>query len=88
MAAQPQLDPGVLMGHGLRVCHCHFLSGDLPHTAQIEILFPPCQRVIGAPEGEIDRPVAALHCQRGELFNFHNVQMIHKTVELHIPEPG
>ena len=88
MAAQPQLDPGVLMGHGLRVCHCHFLSGDLPHTAQIEILFPPCQRIVGTPEGEVDGAIPALCRQRRELLRLHRVQMVHKAVELHVPEPG
>ena len=88
MAAQPQLDPGVLMGHGLRVCHCHFLSRDLPHTTQIEILFPPCQRIVGAPEGEVDGAIPALCRQRRELLRLHRVQMVHKAVELHVPEPG
>ena len=88
MAAQLQLDPGVLMGHGLRVCHCHFLSRDLPHTTQIEILFPPCQRIVGAPEGEVDGAIPALCRQRRELLRLHRVQMVHKAVELHVPEPG
>ena len=76
------------MGHGLRVCHCHFLGGDLPHTAQVKILFPPRQRIVGAPEGEVNRPVSTLRRQRRKLLCLLRIQMIHKAVELHVPEPG
>ena len=84
---QPELAPRVLPGRRLDVGQGLFLGRDLRHTGHLQILPPAGQGVVGAPEGEVHRPVPGLRGQGRELLPLGRVHLVQKAAQLHPAKP-
>ena len=54
----------------------------------MEILLPPGQSIVGAPEGTVYSPIPGLYSHSRELLGIVRIQTVYKAAKAHAPEPG